>query len=203
MNVRFIDVLTINVQRDPQEGARFDASPDVLVRQILATRTYLRQASLTSQFPTLEPSLFRSIFPLFTPTAIDLLVFWCNPSSRRHGYHHLFDVDLAPSENMVKSLLEKASRTAGRRNEESQREKEVLIHAIGASELASQESPIHIDQLIPIAKSGSDRLRFVEQLQLTLKLNLEMQRNRVSIHNTEQKLPNCKVYSGAFGSVFS
>ncbi|KAK4054931.1 hypothetical protein OIV83_000855 [Microbotryomycetes sp. JL201] len=122
----------------------FQASAARLLQSTVATHRELRTASLAAQFPTIPTSLHRWLFPLFSPFALDLLVFWQIPSTQQQGYHHLTGIPLGAASNELRSVLATAETKAGGLYAESQRERTLLLSGLAKSEFGRDDNPAKI-----------------------------------------------------------
>lgn len=124
--------------------------------QLFSIRTASRTASLTRQFPSLDSHVLAKTFPMYLPSALDLLVFWRLPHSGRQGWQYIADLDATPAVNVVRDLLHQASNTiGGGRYEESARERTLLIQNLQTSDLAQGSCPVFIHQTATKTPPGS------------------------------------------------
>lgn len=89
-----------------------------------------------------------SIFPLYNPSSVDVIVFWEIPSQARAGHILIPGVTFGAGHAALKEIIEDAEGAKVKRSmyAETQREKEEILDAIRASEWNAEMNPIVIDQ---------------------------------------------------------
>lgn len=127
----------------------WDLSRSTILSTFLLSRSTLRNAALESQFPTIPAKLRPHIFRQFSHRTLDFLIFWSVPTLQRRGHHHIADLRLGAATNSVSDILKVAEGIAGGLYAESQREREILLSNIQASEYGQSDSPIVISQTCP------------------------------------------------------
>jgi hypothetical protein len=142
-----LNVSTISAEKSP---AAPDSPP---ISVVLATRTQSRSTQLQAQLPMLPVDQLERIFPLFSSRSLDVVVHWSIPGqNRRYGYHQLVDLKLGASHNSIRDVVEAAGGKAGGLYAESQRERQMLLSALGRSELGVDEEPVavsvHADEFV-------------------------------------------------------
>ncbi|ORY80223.1 ER-golgi trafficking TRAPP I complex 85 kDa subunit-domain-containing protein [Leucosporidium creatinivorum] len=139
----------VKLQRSTIGGENtISTSTPRLFNSLLRTHTTLRHLSLSTQLPTISPTLHSSLFPLFSPSSLDLLLFWQIPSTGQQGHHHLADIPLGAGHDRLKAVLELAELKAGGLYAESQRERTALLAGLRRSELGVDEMPAQVSVVV-------------------------------------------------------
>lgn len=100
--------------------------------------------SLKGQHPHIPPQLHHSIFPLYNPSSLDLVLFWEIPSQERRGHLLLPSLRLGAEHAALKEVLEVAEQAKVKRSmyAETQRERLDVIQAIKDSEWNAEMNPV-------------------------------------------------------------
>ncbi|GAA6031924.1 hypothetical protein JCM8097_003339 [Rhodosporidiobolus ruineniae] len=138
------------------ESSSTDPLSPALLPSLLATTTSQRLSSLRAAIPTLPPTLLSHLFPLLpTSSSALLVVFYSSASLQTSGHLVLplsptLGLTPAPRDTPLRAVLDKAERSSGGGlYEESQRERQVLLAALGRMEVAggggvAEESPVSV-----------------------------------------------------------
>jgi hypothetical protein len=84
-----------------------------------------------------------SIFPLYKPSAVDIVVFWEMPSQERSGHVLITDITLGAGHAALRGIVREAESLQGRSMYvETRREKLKLLEAIRTSEWNVEMDPM-------------------------------------------------------------
>lgn len=121
---------------------------------ILSTHRALRQTALGQAFTAIPTHLLAHIFPLTVPRSVDLLVFWrtSGPGPVRSGHHHVADLRLGVTSDVVSRILATIDGKAGGMYAESQREQRKLVEEWRRSEFGVSQDPL----MVEVALEGGD-----------------------------------------------
>ncbi|KAH8102427.1 ER-golgi trafficking TRAPP I complex 85 kDa subunit-domain-containing protein [Cristinia sonorae] len=99
---------------------------------------------LSAQNPHIPQSSHRSIFPLYPPSALDLVIFWEIPSQERKGHILLPIGNLGADHAPLSEVLDTVDNLKAKRSmyAETERERRELIEAIRSSEWNAETNPI-------------------------------------------------------------
>lgn len=101
-----------------------------------------RRHTLQQLFPTLPQDVVQHVFSGFTYRRADLLIAWSIPTRGIRGYHHLVDLKLGCSENLLASALTDANAKAARAlYDETKRSQLTLVSEIKRSDLGGADFP--------------------------------------------------------------
>ncbi|CCM05178.1 uncharacterized protein FIBRA_07387 [Fibroporia radiculosa] len=98
----------------------------------------------TSSHPHIPANSLKSIFPLYNPYTIDIMLFWEIPSENRHGHILVPGLILGASHAPLKEILEDAESAKVKRSmyAETQRERVEILKAIRGSEWNLELDPV-------------------------------------------------------------
>lgn len=100
--------------------------------------------SVSSSHPYIPSHSYPSIFPLYNPTSVDIVVFWEIPSQERSGHILVSGVTLGAGHAALQDIIAEAEEAKVKRSmyAETQREKMDILQAIKDSEWNSEMNPI-------------------------------------------------------------
>jgi hypothetical protein len=119
--------------------------------QTVATRYFIRvgrrnvvSRSIADSHPHIPVISYPSIFPLYNPASIDVIVFWEIPSQHRSGHLLVPGITLGAGHAALKDIIEEAEGARVQRSmyAETQREKREILDAIRQSEWNVEMNPI-------------------------------------------------------------
>ncbi|KAG2369466.1 ER-golgi trafficking TRAPP I complex 85 kDa subunit-domain-containing protein [Suillus spraguei] len=118
---------------------------------IMNARRIAVSRSLAQSHPRIPTSSHPSIFPLYNPLSVDLVVFWKIPSEQRSGHMFVSDITLGASHAALREVLEGVESAKVKRSmyAETQREKVEMLQAIRDSEWNAEMNPV-----VVIVKDG-------------------------------------------------
>ena len=95
-------------------------------------------------YPRLPPSSYPYVFPLFNPSAIDVLVFWDIPSSNRSGFILVTGPSLGASHAPLMDTIQDLEHRKVTRSmfAETLREREEILRSIQDSEWNREVNPL-------------------------------------------------------------
>ncbi|KIM32672.1 hypothetical protein M408DRAFT_184959 [Serendipita vermifera MAFF 305830] len=121
-----------------------------LLHFILASRRRCALQTLIAAFPTIPPNHLQLLFPLYSPYALDLVLFWNLPSSNRHGFIPAFDIQLGVGHGLLNEVIERAVESKGKSMyAETKREHELLLRHFRESEWNRETNPVVVS-VVPI-----------------------------------------------------
>jgi trafficking protein particle complex subunit 8 len=98
---------------------------------------------LLAAFPTIPKNLLQSLFPLYSPYSLDLVLFWKLPSSDRRGFVTAFDIQLGVGHGLLNEVIEKATENKGKSiYAETKREHELLLQHFRECEWNRETDPV-------------------------------------------------------------
>ncbi|KAG6818052.1 hypothetical protein H0H87_009207 [Tephrocybe sp. NHM501043] len=99
---------------------------------------------LTQSHPHIPPKSYRNIFPLYSPEAVDFIIFWDIPSQQRSGYVTVTGLSLGAGHAALGRIIEEAENTKVKRSmyAETQKEKMEVLEAIRTSEWNTEMNPV-------------------------------------------------------------
>jgi trafficking protein particle complex subunit 8 len=102
--------------------------------------------SILSAHPHIPPRFHPSIFPIFSPSSVDFVVFWEIPSQGRVGHCLVAGPALGARHALLRELLGKAASAKPKRNmyAETQRERVEMLEAIRVSEWNAEMDPLAV-----------------------------------------------------------
>ena len=108
-------------------------------------RTMTVQAT-ASAHPDIPSRLHRSIFPLYNPSVIDIVIFWELPAQRRAGHILLQGPTLGVGHAALKEIIEAAETMKVKRSmyAETQRERQAILEAVKKCEWNRETDPISV-----------------------------------------------------------
>ncbi|KAG0147991.1 hypothetical protein CROQUDRAFT_433612 [Cronartium quercuum f. sp. fusiforme G11] len=136
--------VTACVSTSAYGNEEIDAGQPALLGTILSSHRALRKAALARHFTALSPRLLPHLFPLTVPRSVDLLVFWRTTTSGRSGHHHVADLRLGASADLVSPILSTVEGKAGGMYAESQAQQRRLVEEWARSEFGRSDDPIQI-----------------------------------------------------------
>ena len=106
-------------------------------------RTMTAQAT-SAAHPDIPTRLHRSIFPLYNPSNVDLVVFWELPSQKRAGHILLQGPTLGAQHAPLREIIDAAENMKVKRSmyAETQRERAAILHAVKNSDWNRETDPI-------------------------------------------------------------
>ncbi|TBU62053.1 ER-golgi trafficking TRAPP I complex 85 kDa subunit-domain-containing protein [Dichomitus squalens] len=106
-------------------------------------RTITAQATASSH-PDIPARLHRSIFPLYNPSNVDVVVFWELPSQRRAGHILLQGPTLGAQHAVLREIVDAAENMKVKRSmySETQREREAIVQAVKNSDWNRETDPM-------------------------------------------------------------
>jgi hypothetical protein len=92
----------------------------------------------------MSPSAYRSIFPLYNPAAVDIVVFWEIPSQQRIGHILISGLVLGAAHGALQDIIEEAEQAKVKRSiyAETRREKMKLFDVVKDSEWNAEMDPM-------------------------------------------------------------
>ena len=145
----------VSLAREPGRVALRGAPTSSLGGYFQSRRSF-RLTQLQDQFPAIPLSTLTSLFPLFPPLDLDILVSWSfedSPSSgvSRSGTTTLFGTRLTPDFSIVEGIrrevdeaIAKGGKTTRTMYEETGRLRQALVDSILSGPLAGVEDPVHV-----------------------------------------------------------
>ena len=87
-----------------------------------------------------------SIFPLYNPAALDIIVFWEIPSQRISGHLNVYGITLGAGHAALEDILEDADNAKTKRSmyAETRRENMQMLDAIRGSDWNTEMNPIAV-----------------------------------------------------------
>ena len=87
---------------------------------------------------------YPSIFPLYNPASVDILIFWEIPMQQRFGYVSLYGLTLGARHGVLHSMIEEAESAKVKRSmyTETQKENLEVLDAIKGSEWNMEMDPV-------------------------------------------------------------
>lgn len=100
--------------------------------------------SVIEHHPYIPSASYSSIFPLYHPNSVDVLVFWEIPSQKRSGHLLVPGVSIGAGHAALMDIMEEAENAKGTRSmyAETRREKVEMLQAIMDSDWNSSMEPI-------------------------------------------------------------
>ncbi|KAF8634497.1 hypothetical protein AX15_000933 [Amanita polypyramis BW_CC] len=136
-----IDLLCSHVHkgRDP-----ISIQSPVIRHFIQHRRKQIVSQNISQSFPHVPSRLHSSIFPLYNPFTIDILVFWTVPSKDRFGYILLPDLSLGARHGAMREFIENAenAKTGRSMYAETEREKLEILDSLRNSEWNAEMDPL-------------------------------------------------------------
>ena len=92
----------------------------------------------------IPPASHPSIFPLYNPTSLDMIVFWTIPSQNISGHINVHGITLGAGHAALDGIIEETESTKVKRSmyAETQRENMEVLDAIRASEWNVEMNPV-------------------------------------------------------------
>ncbi|KAF9650034.1 hypothetical protein BDM02DRAFT_3185724 [Thelephora ganbajun] len=126
----------------PDPTLTFD-SEDIsyLVRQ--NKRKLVRQ-SLSRTYPSIPSASHQTVFPLYNPASLDMLVFWEVPSQKRAGHILVSGLTLGAEHGDLRGIIEEAESAKVKRSmyAETQKEKMEVMQAVKGGEWNVNSNPV-------------------------------------------------------------
>jgi hypothetical protein len=98
---------------------------------------------LVAAFPTIPQNLLKSLFPLYSPHTLDLVLFWKLPSSERRGFITAFDIQIGVGHGLLNEVIERAVESKGKSiYAETKREHEILLQHFRECEWNRETDPV-------------------------------------------------------------
>ncbi|OBZ79321.1 hypothetical protein A0H81_00967 [Grifola frondosa] len=109
-------------------------------------RRNLTARSTTLAHPDIPPHLHRSIFPLYNPSSVDVLVFWELPTQGRSGHILISGLTLGAHHAALKEVVEAAENAKVKRSmyAETRRERAAILEAVRDCEWNAEMDPVGI-----------------------------------------------------------
>lgn len=138
-----IEVLCNHVHKT--EGS-FSVQHPMIQQLIQRERQHITAQHLIPSFPQIPARLHSSVFPLYNPFAIDILVFWTIPSKSRLGHVMVSGLTLGARHAPLKEMIEAAENTKASRSmyAETQRERAELLNTVRNSDWNVDMNPLSI-----------------------------------------------------------
>lgn len=104
--------------------------------------------SIATSHPHIPVHSHPSIFPLYNPSSVDVVVFWEIPQQNRSGHILVPGITFGIGHAALKEIIEDAEGAKVKRSiyAETQREKEEILDAVRASEWNAEMNPITVAQ---------------------------------------------------------
>ncbi|KAG0696032.1 ER-golgi trafficking TRAPP I complex 85 kDa subunit-domain-containing protein [Suillus ampliporus] len=114
---------------------------------IMDARRIAVSRMLAQSHPRIPASSYPSIFPLYNPLSVDLVIFWRIPSEQRSGHILVSAITLGASHAALREVLEGVESARVKRSiyAETQREKAETLQAIRDSEWNAEMNPIVVN----------------------------------------------------------
>ena len=126
----------------PNPTLTFD-SEDIsyLVRQ---NKRRLVRRSLSRTYPTIPSASYHTVFPLYNPASLDVLVFWDMPSLGRCGHVLVSGLTLGAEHGDLGGIIDEAESAKVKRSmyAETQREKVEVMRAVRGGEWNVNSNPV-------------------------------------------------------------
>ncbi|KAK0478294.1 ER-golgi trafficking TRAPP I complex 85 kDa subunit-domain-containing protein [Armillaria novae-zelandiae] len=123
------------------------SSLEVATRHFIRTgrRNYTTR-SICQSHPLIPPGNYSSIFPLYHPNSVDIVVFWEIPAQHRSGHVLLAGINVGAGHAALRDIVSLAENAKATRNmyAETQREKVKMLQTVRDSEWNSEMDPIVI-----------------------------------------------------------
>ena len=108
---------------------------------------------LGTHFPSIPPSDYPAIFPLYTPQDLDIVIQWSTPDGRS-GHSALTDLIVGPQHGALNSVVARmenggSSTQVRSMYAETTREREALLQAIRTSHWNVEEDPVSVHVKAP------------------------------------------------------
>ncbi|KAL7285211.1 hypothetical protein ACG7TL_000304 [Trametes sanguinea] len=126
---------------------------DIVPLHTPATRHFIHcgRRTMTAQstaaaHPNIPTRLHRSIFPLYNPSTVDIVLFWSLPAQKRAGHILLQGPMLGAEHAPLRELVEAARNTKVKRSmyAETQRERAAILEAVEACEWNRELDPVAV-----------------------------------------------------------
>ncbi|KAI0068320.1 hypothetical protein BV25DRAFT_1793504 [Artomyces pyxidatus] len=107
-------------------------------------RRNIVSSNLSAVHPNVPPQLHRSIFSLYHPHSVDIILFWDIPSEGRSGHILIAGPTLGAGHGALNDIIQEAEEMKVKRSmyAETQREKSTVLEAIRSSEWNAEMNPI-------------------------------------------------------------
>lgn len=100
--------------------------------------------NISQRHPYIDPTLHSTIFPLYNPAAVDLLVFWETASLGISGHCYVSGITIGAAHARLDSIIEEAESAKVKRSmyAETRRENMEVLDAIRNSEWNAEMDPM-------------------------------------------------------------
>lgn len=94
--------------------------------------------------PYIPPASHSTIFPLYNPASVDLVIFWEIPSQHRWGHINIYGLTLGAGHGTLEQVIQDAESAKVKRSmyAETRRENREVLDAIRGSEWNLEMNPI-------------------------------------------------------------
>lgn len=120
---------------------------DAVTRHFVHLEKRTTAARLTAAaHPHIPNNLHPSIFPLYNPSSVDLVVFWEVPSQNRSGHLLVTGLLLGATHAPLREVIEEAENAKVKRSmyAETQRERAEILQAVRNSEWNAEMDPLDV-----------------------------------------------------------
>jgi trafficking protein particle complex subunit 8 len=94
--------------------------------------------------PYIPDHLYPSIFPLYNPASVDMVIFWDMPSEQRSGHIYMAGITLGAGHAALQEVIEAVEGARVKRSiyAETQREKAEILDGVKESEWNAEMNPL-------------------------------------------------------------
>ncbi|TFY79762.1 hypothetical protein EWM64_g4249 [Hericium alpestre] len=128
----------------PEQASPRSVISSDITRFIHQRRRNFTANTLTANHPDVLRQLHSSVFPLYNPFSVDILIFWSLPTEQREGHLLVPGLTLGARHGELNKMLDEAAEAKVKRSmyAETQREKSAVLEAIRVSEWNAEMNPI-------------------------------------------------------------
>jgi hypothetical protein len=135
-----IDLLCSHISKFPPTSVQRTA-----IRHFIhSNRRKFTSHNISQVHPYIPSMTYPSIFPLYNPASVDILVFWEIPMQQRFGHISLYGLTLGARHGALHSMIEEAESAKVKRSmyTETQKENLEVLDAIKGSEWNMEMDPV-------------------------------------------------------------
>ena len=134
--------------KDPQQSDQtltFDSED--LAYFLRQNKRKLVRRSLSRTYPTIQNESYHTVFPLYNPTSLDVLVFWEIPFQKRSGHVLVSGLTLGAEHGDLGGIIDEAESAKVKRSmyAETQREKVEVMRAVRGGEWNVNSNPVVVN----------------------------------------------------------
>lgn len=135
-----IDLLCSHISKFPPKSVQETS----MRHSIHSNRRQFTAHNISQVHPYISSMTYPSIFPLYNPASVDILIFWEIPTQQRFGYVSLYGLTLGARHGVLQSMIEEAESAKVKRSMYTETHKENLevLDAIKSSEWNMEMDPV-------------------------------------------------------------